>query len=348
MTMAEPAGHRKALALISGGLDSQLAAKIVGGEGVEVIGATVNTGFNEEGSEEIFERIREDLGVEIRHLSLKEDDYLKIIKSPEHGYGSAMNPCLDCRILVLKEAKEYMERISADFAVTGEVVGQRPMSQRRETLELVRKESSLGDRLLRPLSAKLLPPTLPEKEGWVDRDELLDIQGRSRERQLELADQWGLEHYTQPAGGCLLTEEEFGHRIQEVFGHRGKEETRMRQLKVLKFGRHFRLPEGAKAIIGRDEEENEKLKKFLPHYWSIRVANFPGPLTLISEGATEEEVILASRLTGRYSQGRNQERLAAIVKQGGETRTYRVEPLDRDSDLIRELRIESSNRGGNS
>lgn len=329
-----------ALALVSGGMDSQLAAKLIVDQGVEVIGANFRTGFISEDDEELFEKIERDLGIEIRLLDVPEEDYLEIIKSPEHGYGSAMNPCLDCRILILNQAKKYMERIGADFIITGEVLGQRPMTQRKDTLNLIQNESEIDERLLRPLSARLLPPTLPEKEGWVEREKLLDIEGRSRKRQLELAEQYGIDHYSQPAGGCLLTEEEFGHRMNEVFEHKGKEATTARDLKLLKNGRHFRLPDGGKAIIGRNEEENARLEEFASAYWRLRVSDFPGPLTLITEGAAEEDVTLAARLTGRYSQGRDEENLEVILEKDGRSETFEIEPLARESDLIEKLRIE--------
>ena len=333
----------KALALISGGLDSQLAAKLVLDQGIKVIGANYRTGFTTDESGELFEDIEQDLGIEIRRPKVDERDYLKTIKHPEHGYGSAMNPCLDCRTLVLREAKTYMKEISADFVITGEVLGQRPMTQRGDTMELIKKESGLGDRLLRPLSAKLLEPTLPEEEGWVDRDKLLDIEGRSRKVQLKLAEELGIQNYTQPAGGCLLTEEEFGHRLQELFDRKGREDVTVEDVKLLRHGRHFRLNSGAKAIIGRNEEENKKLSKFESDFWSLRIADFPGPLTLVSEEATDEELSMAARLTARYSQGREADQLKAVARKDEESRSYRVEPLDSESDSILDLRIESSN-----
>ncbi|MEF8797882.1 MAG: asparagine synthase-related protein [Candidatus Bipolaricaulota bacterium] len=338
----ENTDRHRCLALISGGLDSQLAAKLIAEQGNRVVGVNFRTGFISEDDRELYREIENDLGIEVRMLRVPEEDYLELIKSPKHGYGSAMNPCLDCRILVLREAKKYMEEISADFVITGEVLGQRPMTQRKDTMDLIKRESGLGKRLLRPLSARLLSPTLPEERGWVDRDKLLDIEGRSRKVQLKLAEKLGINHYSQPAGGCLLTEEEFGHRIREVFDHKGKDKTTVSDLKVLKYGRHFRLPDGAKAIIGRDEEENENLEEFLDDYWSIRILGFSGPLTLITRGASESDTVIAARLTGRYSQGRDQETLEAILERNGETKTYRIKPLERDSDLIRELRIEYS------
>ena len=334
--------HRRALALISGGLDSQLAAKLISEQGIDVIGVNYRTGFTTENNSKLFTRIEEDLEIEIRRPEVDETEYMEMIKFPEHGYGSAMNPCIDCRALVLQEAKNYMKEISADFVVTGEVLGQRPMTQRKDSMDLIKRESGLGDRLLRPLSAKLLSPTLPEEEGWVNREQLLDIEGRSRKAQLELAEELSIQHYSQPAGGCLLTEEEFGHRVRELFDRRGREEVSATEIKLLKNGRHFRLNEGAKAIIGRNENENDKLSNFASDFWVLRVKDFPGPLTLVTEDASEEELLLAAKLTARYSQGRDEDRLAAVAEYDGEFKLFQVEPLYPKSESIRKLRIESS------
>jgi tRNA U34 2-thiouridine synthase MnmA/TrmU len=334
--------ERRALALISGGLDSQLAAKLVSNQGVEVVGVNYRTGFTTEENQGQFDSIERDLGIEIRRPRVDEEDYLDLIKSPEHGYGSAMNPCIDCRALVFQEAKSYMEEISADFVVTGEVLGQRPMTQRHEPMETLKKNSGLGDRLLRPLSAKLLPPTLPEEKGWVNREELLDIEGRSRTVQLELAEEFGIEHYSQPAGGCLLTEKEFGHRLQELFAMKGRKEVTVDDVKLLRHGRHFRLADDAKAIIGRNKEENHHLSEFESDFWRLRVSEFPGPLTLVTKNATDEELAVAARLTARYSQGRNESQLEAVAKKDGQTKLFQVSPLDTNSDRIGELRIEST------
>lgn len=342
MTRKRSKNHR-ALALISGGLDSQIAAKLISEQGIEVIGANYRTGFTTEENDELFDLIEDDLGIEIRRPEVGDQEYLEIIKSPEHGYGSAMNPCLDCRAMVLREAKDYMEEISADFVVTGEVLGQRPMTQRKDTMDLIKRESGLTDRLLRPLSAKLLAPTLPEKKGWVDREDLLDIEGRSRKVQLELADKLEIDHYSQPAGGCLLTEEEFGHRLKELFDRKGRDEVTLDEVKLLRHGRHFRLQDGAKAIIGRNEGENEQLSHFSSNFWRLRVSDFPGPLTLVNKEASEEELTLAARLTARYSQGRGETRLEVTAKKNEKTKVYQVEPLESDSDLIEKLRIESPN-----
>ena len=333
-----------ALALVSGGLDSQLAAKLIHDQGVEVTGVNFKTGFTSEGDAKLFTQIEKDIGVEIRTLPVDEEKYLEIIKNPEHGYGSAMNPCLDCRILVLKEAKSYMQEVSADFVITGEVMGQRPMTQRKDTLDLIKRESGLDEQLLRPLSAKLMDPTLPEKKGWINREELLDLSGRSRKKQLELAERYGINHYSQPAGGCLLTEPEFGHRIKEVFDHRGRRRTTLEDLKLLKYGRHFRLPDGSKAVIGRNEEENEKLKTFVDgESWHLELDGVLGPSTIIKGEASEKELVLAARLTARYSQGRDRDAVDAVIVKNGEKERCKVEPINRDSGLIDELMIEWTN-----
>lgn len=333
-----------ALALVSGGLDSQLAAKLIDDQGVEVTGINFKTGFTSEGDKELFTQIEKDIGVEIRTLQVDEEKYLEIIKNPKHGYGSAMNPCLDCRILVLKEARRYMQEISADFVVTGEVLGQRPMTQRKDTLDLIKRESELGEKLLRPLSAKLMDPTLPEKQGWINREDLLDLSGRSRKKQLELADQYGINHYSQPAGGCLLTEPEFGHRVKEVFDHKGRKRTTLEDLKLLKYGRHFRLPDGSKAVIGRNEEENEKLKNLLDDgFWHLELDGVLGPSTVIRGEPSERDLVLAARLTARYSQGRDRDAVEAVIEKNGERKNCKIEPINRDSGLVDELMIEWSN-----
>ena len=330
-----------ALALISGGLDSQLAAKLIDDQGVEVTGINFKTGFTSEGDTELFTQIEKDIGIELRTLQVDEEEYLKIIKNPKHGYGSAMNPCLDCRILVLKEAKSYMQEVSADFVVTGEVIGQRPMTQRKDTLDIIKRESELGEKLLRPLSAKLRDPTLPEKKGWINREELLDLSGRSRKRQLKLAEEYGINHYSQPAGGCVLTEPEFGHRIREVFDYKGRKNTTIEDLKLLKYGRHFRLPGGSKAVIGRNEEENQELKKFSREdFWHLELEEVLGPSTLITGEPGKRDFVLAARITARYSQGRDLEAIDVVMEKNGKRNNCNVEPMNRDAGLIDELMIE--------
>lgn len=328
-----------ALALISGGLDSQLAAKIVIDQGVKVVGVHYDTGFIGGIDQELVAQIEANLDIELKTLTVNEEDYTQLIKYPTFDYGSGVNPCIDCRIYILKLAKQVMTDIGAKFVLTGEVLGQRPMTQNKDSLALITRESGLEDRLLRPLSAKLLPPTLPEQKGWINRHELLGIEGRSRKLQLELADQYGLEEYHQPAGGCLLTEEAFRRRVQDLFDYLGREQTSPIDLKLLKYGRHFRLSEVGKAIVGRDEEENDKLKRFLHRRWGIRLKNFPGPLTLISEGLEKNLIQTAARITARYSQGRDEEKVEVEVISEGKQDQFTVVPLSKEDPILQDLRI---------
>jgi len=201
-------------------------------------------------------RAAADLGIEIELADIS-GEYLRMLTRPKFGYGSAINPCVDCRILMLKRARKYMAEIGAHFVFTGEVLGQRPMSQRRDTLRIVERESGLEGLLLRPLSAKLLPPTLPEQKGWIDRERLLAIQGRSRKEQMKLIRERGIADYPQPAGGCcFLTDQNYARKLRDLLAHMSEdEELTMEHVMLLKVGRHFRLPDGTKVIVGRDEGE---------------------------------------------------------------------------------------------
>jgi tRNA U34 2-thiouridine synthase MnmA/TrmU len=230
-------------------------------------------------------------------------DYLEMVKNPKHGYGKNMNPCLDCRVFLFKKAKKLMEQEGAEFIFTGEVLGERPMSQRRDAMNLIERESGLKGRVLRPLCAKLLEPTLMEKEGLVDREKLLSIQGRSRKPQLALAERHRIDLFPCPAGGCLLTDPAFASKLKESIEH-GEDSTR--HMALLKVGRHFRTPSGAKIIAGRDKGENEALMgmaweeepKFTAHEQKSTY------VLLLGESAGEER-ILAARVCARYSDGKD-------------------------------------------
>jgi len=240
----------KAIGLLSGGLDSSLAIKLMLYQEIEVVGLNFITQFSA-GKEEAI-RVASKFGIELKVITFGEE-YIRMVKNPGYGYGKNMNPCIDCRILQFKRAKEYMDKIGASFVFTGEVLGERPMSQRRDAINLIEKESGLKGLVLRPLSAKLLPPTIPEKEGLIDRELLLAISGRRRKEQMELAKRFGISYPT-PAGGCRLTDPNFALRLKESFDH---DEDSTRDMHLLRYGRHFRLQTGAKAIVGRNERENE-------------------------------------------------------------------------------------------
>jgi len=295
---------RKALALLSGGLDSTLAVKMMLDMGVEVEALNFTspfctcTGKNAGCKSEAVRVAAEfDIPIKVIHKGL---DYLEIVRNPKHGYGRGMNPCVDCRIYLLKKAKEYMAESGSHFVITGEVLGQRPMSQRRDTLRIIEKESGLEDLLLRPLSALHFEPTLPEREGWVNREKLLAIQGRSRKEQIQLAADFEVTDYPCPAGGCLLTETSFAPKVRDIFDH--CDELNLRDFRMLKVGRHFRIGERTKLIIGRDEAENKLLETAMrPEETALQWMDGGTPLAIMTGEQGEELLDLASRLLLRYT-----------------------------------------------
>ena len=301
----------KAIGLFSGGLDSVLAAKLIIDHGVAVTALTFSSPFFSGKNKSIIQASANQLGIPLHIIELKED-YLKMIRFPKYGYGSAVNPCLDCRIFMLKKAKIFMKKRGAHFLFTGEVLGQRPMSQHRRSLELTAKASGLSNLLLRPLSAKLLPIIKPEEEGWVDREKLLSISGRSRKEQLALAQKYKITIYSTPAGGCLLTEKKYAERLKDFWSY--KKETTLREVSLLKIGRYF-IFKKARIIVGRNKEENEKLLnlKSLNDYF-FTCPNFPSPVTLLIGNKTKENIQEAARLTARYSDAPNDEKI--IIEYG--------------------------------
>jgi tRNA U34 2-thiouridine synthase MnmA/TrmU len=225
-------------------------------------------------------------------------DYLEIVKNPRHGYGKNMNPCIDCRIYLLSRAKEIMEKEGADFVFTGEVLGERPMSQRLHALRLIERESGMEGKILRPLSARLLQPTFPEKEGLVDREKLLSVRGRSRKPQIALARALKVKDYPCPAGGCLLTDGNFSKRLKDSLNHN---EDSLRMMSLLKMGKHFRLPSGAKVITGRNEEENKRLMlSSCPEEAKLTVKDYKSTYALLLGDATTENLDMAARICAGY------------------------------------------------
>jgi len=305
----------KALILFSGGLDSILAAKVLMDQKIKVEGITFKSYFFDA---EQAQKAAKEIGLPLKVIDISKE-HLKMVKNPKYGYGKAMNPCIDCHILMLKVARQMQKNKvrqagnSFSFVATGDVLGERPMSQNKQALELIEKEAGLAGYLLRPLSAKLLKPTIPEKLGWVDREKLLDIRGRSRKRQIALAQKYKIKKYPTPAGGCLLTDLEFGKRLKELFKIYPKCDGN--DIELLKLGRHFwqKLPNPGgtaqlrpvrnqrfltglrpastqnrcennwvKIIVGRNEEENKKIKKLKKKGdILIEMKNYPGPLTLV-------------------------------------------------------------------
>lgn len=300
----------KAIALLSGGLDSTLAARMVIEQGIELEALNFVTVFcNCTGRGETClasQKAVESLGIPLKVFNVSEE-YLDIVKHPKHGYGSNMNPCIDCRIFMLKKAKDYMKEGSASFLVTGEVLGERPMSQRKDAMRLIEREAGLEGLILRPLSAKLLPPSIPEKAGWVDREKLLNIQGRSRKPQIQLAACFGIHDYPCPAGGCLLTDPGFARRIKDLMQYHP--DFTLNDVHLLKVGRHFRFSPKAKLVVGRNEEENQKIQTFSREGdLLLKMAHHPGPLSLLRGEPDAGEIEKAAALTARYSKAKELEK----------------------------------------
>ena len=291
---------RKAIALFSGGLDSTLAMKLIIDQDIDVIACNINTGFGAtKDRREHMQNMCNQVGAELRIVDIQSEYLQSVLFNPKHGYGKHFNPCIDCHAKMFEVAKRLMDAWNADFLISGEVLGQRPMSQNKDALATVLNDANVEGMLLRPMSAKRLAPTIPEVEGWVDREKLENIMGRGRDRQMELAAQFGLKDYESPGGGCLLTDENFSIKIRDYIAHDDRFE--VKDIPVLKWGRHFRLPGGAKMVIGRNQEENEKLQgidndKFL----HIETLGIPGPHTLLSADADTPDRELAARAILTY------------------------------------------------
>lgn len=324
----------KAIALLSGGLDSTLAARVVIELGIELEAINFMTVFctcTSRGETCLAsQKAVEHLGIPLKVLNVSEE-YLSVVKHPAHGYGSQINPCIDCRIFMLKEAKKYMEESGASFIVTGEVLGQRPMSQRREAMHLIEREAGLKGLILRPLSARILPITIPEKEGWVDREKLLRFQGRSRKPQMKLAEYYGIHDYPCPAGGCLLTDPGFAKRMKDLLVH--SPEFTLNDVHLLKMGRHFRFSQNVKLVVGRNEEENQKIKTFaLERDILLKVSDYAGPLSLLRGRILEEDIERAASITAYYSKAKDSKEVWVRCRGPGQDqiRSLSISPVSKE------------------
>ena len=292
----------KALAVFSGGLDSMLAVEVIRAQGIDVLGLFFETPF--------FQADRAASSAEILHLPLKVLDitepHLEVVRKPRYGYGGNMNPCIDCHSLMLRKAAERLAQENAQFIITGEVLGQRPMSQNLRALSTVAAQSGRPDLILRPLSAKFLPPTVPEKRGWVRRDELPALSGRSRKPQMELAGALNIKEYPSPAGGCLLTDPVFSRRLKDLFSSRSRCD--VREIELLKVGRHFRPGPGTKVVVGRNKKENEKIFTLAGESdLIIKVDSIPGPVVLVLGDISRQMEDLAVTIALSYSDAKDGE-----------------------------------------
>ena len=326
----------KALALFSGGLDSILSVCIMREQGIKVEGVCFTSLFFDAGKAQ---RASQHLKLPLTIIDITQE-LLSLIKSPPHGFGKGANPCIDCHILMIKTAGSLMKKKGANFLISGEVVGERPKSQSRKALKIVDEESGWGDYILRPLTAKNLPPTIPEKEGWVKREKLLGIKGRSRKIQLELARNLGIKYFPTPAGGCLLTDPNFSRRVKYIIST-GK--INQNEMELLKIGRHFHLNHGARVIIGRNKKENFKIKELsMPGDFIIIVEKYPGPMALFRGIFSYELIYKAASITARYSDAPKNKKVQVSYQQvpGGNVKKISVKSAS-DEDLDK-LRIEES------
>ena len=317
----------RGIVLMSGGLDSQLAVRVLERAGAEVEGVCYSSPFfsPDKGIE-----AAKNLGLPLTVIDFTADE-IALLHNPPHGFGGAMNPCIDCHAQMIRRAGELMQAKGFDFIATGEVLGQRPMSQNRQSLGVVAKISGHANRLIRPLSAKLLEPTQPEMDGLIDREQLLDISGRSRERQMALAAEFGITDYPSPAGGCKLTEASYGRRLKDLMTHEGLENRVL--LDLLKVARRFRFPAGTGVILGRDQTENGILKGLAAQGTLVSPVNVPGPTALLTQIGSAEELEWALKLVCAYSRFDQLEGEIRVRIQGnGQTEECAVpRPYDREA-----------------
>ncbi len=325
------------IGLISGGLDSLLAMRLMMEQDLELLGIVIDTGFSsmfeEEGTFNAYSNkpsiidVAEKIGFPLEIIPVHKA-YWEMVKYPRHDYGQHVNPCLDCRILMLKTAAAVMQEKGATFVFTGEVMGQRPKSQLSHQLKISESESGLEGCLLRPLSAKRLPLTIPEKDGLVNRDLLEGINGRGRKRQLELARQWGLETLSVAGGAnCFLIDGGYSTRMKDLFRYVGKEKITQLDRRLLRIGRHFRLSESLKLIISRNEDEHRRLLELSPGLPVLECTDVIGAFGVLCGTFTKQEVHRAGELLGRYSKGRKREFIQVVLKKNGIVlETFRARP----------------------
>lgn len=285
----------KAISLLSGGLDSTLAIKVLQKAGIDVVAITFVTPFFGAKKARV---AAEKVGAILIEKDITEE-HLKMVKDPAHGYGKNMNPCIDCHGLMLKVTKQIMKKEKAKFVATGEILGQRPMSQNKDALRTVEKISGLENMIVRPMCGQLLPTTIPEEKSWIKKSDLLDIRGRSRKIQMKMAEEMGIKDYPSPAGGCLLTDPEFSIRLKELFGK--WPESGQADIELLKHGRHF-WEQDLKIIIGRDKEDCDEILKLADNKdILLELEGMPGPISLIRGEEPQDALNKAAELVKQHS-----------------------------------------------
>ncbi len=298
--------RRKAIGLLSGGLDSRLAVKMLQEQDIEIIALNFVTPFcnctAKSSCKAEARKASEEFGIELKVIPLYEE-FMVAVKHPKYGYGSGMNPCLDCRILMFNMAREHMHKLGASFVVTGEVLGERPMSQRLDAIRIIERDSGLAGLIVRPLSAQLFEPSIPEQKGWVDREKLMAISGRSRKPQMALADDLDMHDYPCPAGGCLLTDKHFADKLRRRLAK--DDDPDKNDILLLKVGRHFEAPSGGQIVIGRNEAENERLEQLKKDTdWILAASEWLGPTTVVRGPRTgQPDLEMAARMTAGYGKG---------------------------------------------
>ena len=319
----------KAVALFSGGLDSTLAIKVIKEQGIDIVALNFMSPFcrcdRSNGCNSAILDMAEKLEVECKRMLLG-DEYLGIVKNPKHGYGRHFNPCIDCRILKFKLGKKFMKDIGAEFLISGEVLGQRPMSQHRQALNLIDKEAGIEGIILRPLSAKLFEPTIAEDNGWVDREKLLDISGRGRKIQIQLADDFNISDYPCPAGGCLLTDPEFSKRIEDVLSY---DDFSIKNIEIIKTGRFFRLTPGAWLVVGRNEQENNKLMRYKDYVDIIFEPYILAGPTAVGKGVYDENLKkTCAKIIAWYTDKEKEVEVKVTTNSGNKEQTISEKALD--------------------
>ncbi|MCV6608005.1 MAG: 7-cyano-7-deazaguanine synthase [Campylobacterales bacterium] len=325
---------RKALALFSGGLDSMIACRMMAEQGIEVIALHFDVGLTKINEEriEFLHSVAEQAHSKLEIVDIHDQFTKDVLFNPKYGYGKGFNPCVDCHGNMFKQAGDLLEKYDADFLISGEVLGERPMSQNAGALDKVLKLSGYEELIVRPMSAKLLEPSKPELKGWVDREKLLDIQGRQRTRQFELVEKYGFVNFESPGGGCLLTEKFFATKMEDLLKH---DDYAKEDAVLLKYGRHFRLPDGAKLVLGRDHDENTIFRSSdFEKYFKIETADgLKGPLSILSKYATKEDSLLATKIILTYSKADKDKEYAIAI--GNEK--FSNQSFDSKNDVIKFL-----------